>query len=131
MKEFVFHTIAGLLAVGLVCGVNFAQAQAGALEPAFGTGGTVTTIFLGDTMVPIGGVEQASGDIVVLPPFDFINDSRTQISLTRYTPAGELATTFGTNGSTIIKFSSFPFDPCAFALEPATSLPLGLYRPQA
>jgi len=38
--------------------------------------------------------------------------------LTRYTPAGKLDTTFGTKGSTITNFSSFTFDPFAFALEP-------------
>src|SRR5580698_11435537 len=45
MKPLTFHTIAGLLAAGLVFGVNFAQAQAGTLDPKFGTDGTVTTIF--------------------------------------------------------------------------------------
>jgi hypothetical protein len=69
MKTFSFHTIAGLLAVGLAFGVNFAQAQAGTLDTTFGTGGTVTTIFTGagsPVMLPIGAVQQASGDIVVL-----------------------------------------------------------------
>jgi uncharacterized delta-60 repeat protein len=118
MKTFSFHTIAGLLAVGLAFGVNFAQAQAGTLDPNFGTGGTVTTAFPGDTMLPIGAAQQASGDIVVLSQFDFVSDAGTQIGLTRYTPAGKLDTTFGTKGSTITNFSSFTFDPIAFALEP-------------
>jgi uncharacterized delta-60 repeat protein len=118
MKAFTFHTIAGLLAVGLVCGVNFAQAQAGTLDPTFGKGGTVTTIFTGNTMVPIGAVQQTSGDIVVLSQFNIVSDSGTQIGLTRYTKAGKLDKTFGTKGSTITNFSSFIFDPFAFALEP-------------
>jgi uncharacterized delta-60 repeat protein len=118
MKAFTFHTIAGLLAVGLVFGVNFAQAQAGTLDANFGTGGTVTTAFAGDTMLPISAVQQASGDIVVLSQFDFVSDAGTQIGLTRYTPGGKLDTTFGTKGSTITNFSSFTFDPFAFALEP-------------
>jgi uncharacterized delta-60 repeat protein len=121
MKTFSFHTIAGLLAVGLVFGVNFAQAQAGTLDTTFGTGGTVTTIFTGagsPVMLPIGAVQQASGDIVVLSQFDFVSDEGTQIGLTRYTSAGKLDKTFGTKGSTITKFSSFTFDPFAFALEP-------------
>src|SRR5208282_3974916 len=50
--------------------------------------------------------------------FDFVSDDGTQIGLTRYTPAGKLDTTFGTKGSTITNFSSFTFDPFAFALEP-------------
>jgi len=121
MKTFSFHTIAGLLAVGLVFGVNFAQAQAGTLDPNFGTDGTATTIFTGagsPVMLPIGAVQQASGDIVVLSQFDFVSDSGTQIGLTRYTSAGKLDKTFGTKGSTITNFSSFTFDPFAFALEP-------------
>jgi uncharacterized delta-60 repeat protein len=121
MKTFSFHTIAGLLAVGLVFGVNSAQAQAGTLDTTFGTGGTVTTIFTGagsPVMLPIGAVQQASGDIVVLSQFDFVSDDGTQIGLTRYTPAGKLDKTFGTKGSTITNFSSFTFDPFAFALEP-------------
>jgi uncharacterized delta-60 repeat protein len=117
MKAFTFHTVAGLLAVGLVFGVNFAQAQAGTLDPKFGNGGTVTTIFTGDTMLPIGAAQQASGDIVVLSQFD-LEDVGTQIGLTRYTSAGKLDTTFGTKGSTITNFSSFTFQPFAFALEP-------------
>jgi uncharacterized delta-60 repeat protein len=118
MKAFTFHTIAGLLAVGLVCGVNFAQAQAGTLDPTFGKGGTVTTIFTGDTMAPIGALLQANGDTVVLSQFDIVSDDGTQIGLTRYTSAGKLDTTFGTKGSTITNFSSFTFDPFAFVLEP-------------
>ena len=118
MKTFTFHTISGLLAVGLVFGVNFARAQAGTLDPTFGKGGTVTTIFTGDTMIPIGAAQQANGDIVVLSQFDIVSDEGTQIGLTRYTAAGKLDKTFGTKGSTITNFSSFTFDPFAFALEP-------------
>jgi uncharacterized delta-60 repeat protein len=121
MRTFTFHMIAGLLAVGLAFGVNFAQAQAGTLDPNFGTDGTVTTIFTGagsPVMLPIGAAQRASGDIVVLSQFDFVADEGTQIGLTRYTAAGKLDKTFGTNGSTITKFSSFTFDPFAFALDP-------------
>jgi hypothetical protein len=90
MKKATFHTIAGLLAVGLAFGVNFAQAQTGTLDPKFGKGGTVTTTFTGagsPVMLPIGAAQQADGDIVVLSQFDFVSDEGTQIGLTRYTPA--------------------------------------------
>jgi uncharacterized delta-60 repeat protein len=117
VKKATFHMIAGLIAIGMAFGVNFAQAQAGTLDPKFGTDGTVTTIF-GNTMVPIGAVQQASGDIVVFSQFNIVGDFGTQIGLTRYTPAGKLDKTFGTKGSTITNFSSFTFDPFAFALEP-------------
>jgi uncharacterized delta-60 repeat protein len=121
VRTFTFHMIAGLLAVGLVFGVNFAQAQAGTLDPNFGTDGTVTTIFTGagsPVMLPIGAAQQANGDIVVLSEFDFVEGFGTQIGLTCYTSAGKLDKTFGTKGSTITNFSPFTFQPFAFALEP-------------
>jgi len=125
MKNATFLTITGLLAIGLMFGVNLAQAQnigkPGTLDARFGTGGTVTTTFSGagsPVMLPIGAAQQASGDIVVLSEFDFVADEGTQIGLTRYTAAGRLDETFGTQGSTITNFSSFTFDPFAFALEP-------------
>jgi uncharacterized delta-60 repeat protein len=113
--------IAGLLAVGLVFGVNFAQAQAGTLDPNFGTDGTVTTIFTGaasPVMMPIGAAQQANGNIVVLSEFDFVEGFGTQIGLTCCTSAGKLDKAFGTKGSTITNFSPFTFQPFAFALEP-------------
>ena len=106
--------------IGCAGGLGVAQ-TAGTLDTTFGTGGTVTTIFTGagsPVMLPIGAAQKASGDIVVLSEFDFVSDEGTQIGLTRYTPAGKLDTTFGTKGSTITNFSSFTFDPFAFALEP-------------
>jgi uncharacterized delta-60 repeat protein len=121
VRTFTFHMIAGLLAVGLVFGVNFAQAQAGTLDPNFGTDGTVTTIFTGagsPVMLPIGGAQRANGDILVLSEFDFVEGFGTQIGLTLYTSAGKLDKTFGTKGSTITNFSPFTFQPFAFALEP-------------
>jgi uncharacterized delta-60 repeat protein len=126
MKNATLLTITGLLAIGLMFGGNLAHAQnigghPGTLDAKFGTGGTVTTIFSGagsPVMLPIGAAQQASGDIVVLSEFDFVADEGTQIGLTRYTAAGRLDTTFGTQGSTITNFSSFTFQPYAFALEP-------------
>ncbi len=86
MKNATLLTITGLLAIGLMFGVNLAQAQnigkPGTLDPKFGTGGTVTTIFTGagsPVMLPIGAAQQASGDIVVLSEFDLVEDEGTQI----------------------------------------------------
>jgi uncharacterized delta-60 repeat protein len=116
MKKSTLLTIIGLLAIGLMSGVNFAHAQtAGSLDPTFGTGGTVTTTFTGDTLTPIGALEQSNGDIVVLSQFDFVGGFGTQIALTRYTSAGMLDSTFGTKGHTFTSFSSVTFDPFAFA----------------
>ena len=62
MKKSIFHMIPGLLAMGLAVGVNFAQAQtAGSFDTTFGTGGTVTTTFAGQTVVPIGAVQHGRG----------------------------------------------------------------------
>jgi uncharacterized delta-60 repeat protein len=122
MRAVRFHMIAGLLAVSLVYGVNSAQAQAGSLDPNFGTDGTVTTTFTGagsPIMLPIGALQQPNGDILVLSQFDYVSDEGTQIGLTRYTAAGKLDTTFGAKGSTITNFSTFTFDPFAFTLEPS------------
>jgi uncharacterized delta-60 repeat protein len=111
-----------VIMVASVLNASGAWAQtAGSLDTTFGTGGTVTTTFTGagsPVMMPIGAVQQTSGDIVVLSQFDFVSDDGTQIGLTRYTAAGKLDKTFGTQGSTITNFSSFTFDPFAFALEP-------------
>ena len=119
MRTLTFHMIAGLLAVGLVFGVNFAQAQAGTLDPNFGTDGTVTTIFTGaasPVMMPIGAAQQANGNIVVLSEFDFVEGFGTQIGLTCCTSAGKLDKAFGTKGSTITNFS--PSRPTACWTQP-------------
>lgn len=94
----------------------WAQA-AGSLDTTFGTGGTVTTTFTGNTLVPHDAVERSNGDIVVLSQFDVVNDVGTQIGLTWYTSSGVLDTTFGTKGSTFTAFSSITFDPFGFTLD--------------
>ena len=67
MKNATSLTITGLLAVGLMFGVNLAQAQnigkPGTLDPKFGTDGTVTTIFTGvgsPVMLPIPGTSSVA-----------------------------------------------------------------------
>src|SRR5580700_5522973 len=66
MKKRKLLSITGLLAIGLVFGVNFAQAQAGTLDPSFGTGGTVTTNFGGVSVSPLTAIEQSNGNIAVV-----------------------------------------------------------------
>lgn len=117
MKKITFHMITGLLAMGLVSGVNFAQAQAGTLDPTFGNGGTVTTSFENGS-AGVGALEQANGDIVAVAQVDFVDGVGTGIGLVRYTSAGELDTTFGTNGITLTTFPSIAFDPFGFAVQP-------------
>jgi uncharacterized delta-60 repeat protein len=116
VKKTAFHMITGLLAIGLMFDVNFAQAQAGSPDTTFGTGGTVTTSFA-DGVAGIGAFEQSNGDIVAVAQVAFLNNVGTGIGLVRYTSAGELDTTFGTNGITITTFASIAFDPFAFAVQ--------------
>jgi uncharacterized delta-60 repeat protein len=116
VKKATFHMVAGLLAIGLGLGVNFAQAQAGTLDATFGTGGTVTTSFA-DGAAGVGAFEQSNGDIVAVAQVNFVNNVGTGIGLVRYTSAGELDTTFGTNGITVTAFAGIGFDPFGFAVQ--------------
>ncbi len=117
MKIRTFHTLAGLLAICFAFGVSSAQAQAGSLDTSFGTGGTVTTSFA-DGVAGVGAFEQSNGDIVALAQVNFVTNVGTGIGLVRYTSAGELDTTFGTNGITLTTFAGIGFDPIGFAVEP-------------
>jgi uncharacterized delta-60 repeat protein len=116
MKKITFHTIAALLALGLVCCSNLAQAQAGTLDTTFGTGGTVTTSFA-DGVAGVGAFEQSNGDIVAVAQVDFVDNGGTGIGLVRYTSSGALDTTFGTDGITNTTFAGFTFDPFGFAVQ--------------
>jgi uncharacterized delta-60 repeat protein len=116
MKKIKFHVITGLLAMGLVFGVNLAHAQAGTLDPTFGNGGTVTTSFANGS-AGVGGFELSNGDIVAVAQVDFVENEGTGIGLVRYTSTGALDTTFGTNGITNTTFAGFTFTPFGFAVQ--------------
>jgi len=116
MKKATFHAIAGLLTLGLAFGTNFAQAQAGTLDPTFGTGGVVTTSFAGGS-AGVGSFEQSNGDIVAVAQVDFVQSEGTGIGLVRYTSTGALDATFGTNGITNTVFAGFTFTPFGFAVQ--------------
>src|SRR6202167_352932 len=116
MKKATFHIITGLLAMGLAFGVNFAQAQAGTLDPTFGNGGVVTTSFANGSAGG-GSFEQSNGDIVAVAQVDFVDNGGTGIGLVRYTSTGALDTTFGTNGITNTTFAGFTFNPFGFAVQ--------------
>jgi uncharacterized delta-60 repeat protein len=111
-----FHTIAGLLVIGTAFCANYAQAQAGSLDTTFGTGGTVTTSFA-NGVAGVGAFEQSNGGIVTVAQVNFVNKVGTGIGLVRYTSAGELDTTFGTNGITLTTFTGIAFDPIGFAVQ--------------
>jgi uncharacterized delta-60 repeat protein len=116
MKKATFHMVTGLLAIGLMLGANLAHAQAGSLDTTFGMGGIVTTSFA-DGVAGVGAFEQSNGDIVAVAQVNFVNNVGTGIGLVRYTSAGELDTTFGTNGITVTTFAGIAFDPFGFAVQ--------------
>lgn len=113
MKKANFYVIAGFL---MAFGVNFAQAQAGALDPTFGNGGTATTSFANGS-AGVGAFEQSNGDVVAVAQVDFVQGESTGIGLVRYTSTGALDTTFGTDGITNTIFAGFNFTPFGFAVQ--------------
>lgn len=126
MKSGKTMMIAGLLVLGLAFDTQFAQAQAaGSLDTSFGIGGTITTTFSGQTVVPIGAVQQSNGDVVVVSQFDFQDDAGTGVGVTRYTAAGKLDTTFGTKGSTFTTFPDIIFQALWFAIQPNGAIVVG------
>jgi uncharacterized delta-60 repeat protein len=90
MKKRKFLSITGLLALGLTFGVNFAQAQAGSLDPTFGTGGTVTTNFGGVSVSPLTAIEQSNGNIAVVTGLGNGVAGDEDFALVRYTSNGTL-----------------------------------------
>ena len=133
MRKTTLLSITGLLAIGLLFGVNLAQAQsiggqhAGTLDPTFGNGGTLTTS-LGVTVHPVAAVEQPNGNIVVVAG---INNDQTGIfafGLLVYTSNGTLI------GDTRVAFGSNPNNiPIAAVVQPngdiivaGTSAPAGV-----
>ena len=85
----------GLLAIGLMFGANFVQAQsigghAGTLDPTFGTGGTVTTNFGGVSVSPLTAVEQSNGNIAVVTGLGNGVPGDEDFALVRYTSNGTL-----------------------------------------
>jgi uncharacterized delta-60 repeat protein len=102
--------------MGLAFGINFAQAQAGTLDPTFGNGGVVSTSFANGS-AGVGGFQQSNGDIVAVAQVDFVQGEATGVGLVRYTSTGALDTTFGTNGITNTSFAGFIFTPFGFAVQ--------------
>jgi len=118
MKKTTLLSITGLLAIGLMFGVNLAQAQsiggqhAGTLDPIFGTGGTVTTR-LGVTVTPVAAIEQSNGNIVVAAGIGDAFPSVSDFGLLVYSSSGTLI------GRNSVAFGSNLYnDPVAAAVQP-------------
>jgi len=120
MRKSTLPTITGLLAIALTFSVNFAQAQTighpGSLDTSFGIDGMVSISF-GSGLAGLDAFEQSNGDIVALAQTAFVNDFGTGIGLARFTSAGVLDRTFGTNGTTVTTFPNITFDPFGFAVQ--------------
>jgi len=96
MNKYKLLSIAGLLAIGLMFGVNLVQAQtigghhAGTLDSTFGTSGTVTTNFGGVNVSPLTAIEQSNGNIAVVTGLGNGVPNEENFALVRYTSNGTL-----------------------------------------
>jgi len=96
MKKATLFSITGLLAFGLMFGVNCAKAQTiggqapGTLDPSFGTRGTVTTNFGGVSVSPLTAIEQSNGNIGVVTGLGNGVPNEENFALVRYTSNGTL-----------------------------------------
>jgi uncharacterized delta-60 repeat protein len=113
MRKILSRVIAGFSGIGLMFSLSFAQAQGpGSLDTSFGTGGIVTTGSTG--VAPLYAIQQSTGDIVAFGAGPTLNS----IGLLRYTPSGQLDTTFGANGVTITSINSYAFTEVGMAVQP-------------
>jgi uncharacterized delta-60 repeat protein len=103
--------------LGLVFGPGQASAQAspGDLDPTFGTGGKVTTDFVGGHDQARALVVQADGRLVAA---GIATGEATGLdfALARYNPDGSLDPSFGNGGEVATDFGGFPPDDQAYAL---------------
>jgi uncharacterized delta-60 repeat protein len=75
----------------------------GVTDATFGTNGGTVTPIPGYTSIATSGLAvQPSGDIVTLGTASSV--TQTVFALARYTPTGQLDTTFGTNGTVVTSF---------------------------
>ncbi len=92
----------GIVATGIALGCSLSQAQAaGTLDTTFGSNGIVTTsLGSGVTGSPMGAFEESNGDILVVVEAFEASEAGTNsvVEILRYTPQGQLDTTFGTDG---------------------------------
>jgi len=109
--------LAGLFAPALAAGANSAYAQAGSLDPSFGTGGKAVTNF-GVSVQPAGAAVDANGNIIVAAGFSHVSIATEAFGVVRYRSSGRVDTSFGNGGSAIAAFTNFINSPNAMALQP-------------
>ena len=110
MKFFEWSVMPALVAGGLALATNMAQAAntAGTLDTNFGNGGSVTNTLIpqandSSIALPEGLGFQSNGDILLMVGVTITGanaSSTTQVL--RYTPAGVLDITFGSNGIAVL-----------------------------
>ena len=94
MKKFTRSVLPGLLAFSLIVGANSAWAAAGSLDPTFGRGGVTATNFASqNSVIPYSIKLQTDGKILVL-----VVAGGEAAEVLRYTSAGALDPSFGSNG---------------------------------
>ncbi len=98
-----------LLALSLIFAAKSTFAQAGSLDPTFGSGGIVETNF-GSNTNNFGFYDAAlapNGDIVVAGTIENFNGQESPCVIVRYLPTGVLDSSFGTGGVVTLEASSF------------------------
>jgi uncharacterized delta-60 repeat protein len=87
---------------------------AGALDSTFGSGGTTSPPNLGASgPIAVTSLTLQSTGAIVAALYPYLGGPNSDFFVTRYTPAGQVDTTFGTNGMTQTHFAdarSFPVD---------------------
>jgi uncharacterized delta-60 repeat protein len=104
-----------LAALGALAGVPAAHAAAGALDPAFGSGGIVTTSYNGP--FPADAALQPDGKIVVIAGFNNTPAATESFGVLRYQGNGALDTSFGVGGRANTNFTNFLNSPNDVALQ--------------
>ena len=96
-----------------------AQSAAGDLDPAFGTGGMVTTDLSRSTDIANAVAAQADGKLVVVGQTYKNNDFSTEdFAVARYNTDGTLDTTFGGRGKVRTDFPGLAAVPSAVVIQP-------------
>jgi uncharacterized delta-60 repeat protein len=104
-----------LAALGVLASVTAARAAAGGLDPAFGSGGIVTTSYNGP--FPTAAALQPDGRIVVIAGFDNDPSATEAFGVLRYLGNGTPDSSFGAGGRTTASFTNFINSPNDMALQ--------------
>jgi uncharacterized delta-60 repeat protein len=105
-----------LAALGVLTGVTAAHAAVGDLDPAFGSGGIVTTSYNGP--FPTDAALQPDGKILVIAGFDNDPSATEAFGVLRYLGNGTPDSSFGVGGRTTAAFTNFINSPNDLALQP-------------